>query len=406
MDGNFGCLGCHPTAAIVVTMATLLESRNPTVDAIRGIAILGVLANNIWNFQIVTPQVPDPVQLMGLMAIDGRFVGSLAILFGMGMAWQARVSGRRDQAPWPTALARALALLVVGIANHVLLIAFDILIAYALATMAAIPLLRASDRVLGWVIGTGMTLGLGLLVVLSLPGDPQEAQLAAASLGVVVQPWTDQVVERFTELLPGLGILENLELLVWLLPMYAIGILVVRHGWFEGRRISPRWLLPACLVAGAVVWIGSCSVAIAALPSPPMPGAVLPNGATAQFLIMYADQLNRYLAGPLLGLGLIAWMSRLGAQPWMVPLARLGQRSLTAYVMQSVLSVLIMLPCGLGWGVEASATTVIAIAATFALLLLLGTSALDRLRLTGPMEWLWRALARRIRALLRSPELP
>ena len=104
-------------------------SRLPLLDVLRGTAILGTLATNVWLFTAplgeVTPLysteltvsasgVGQVVESVFRFLANGKFLALLAILFGAGLAIQYGSAARRGRR-WPgTYLARALFLLVEG----------------------------------------------------------------------------------------------------------------------------------------------------------------------------------------------------------------------------------------------------------------------------------------------------
>src|SRR5690606_23738565 len=88
------------------------DTRIPSLDVLRGIAILGTLATNIWIFT-------HPEGFVGLLnggygadgtlgwverivqqVPQGKFLGLLTLMFGIGLAIQHE-SAQRAARPWP-----------------------------------------------------------------------------------------------------------------------------------------------------------------------------------------------------------------------------------------------------------------------------------------------------------------
>jgi uncharacterized protein len=130
--------------------------RIAALDVLRGVAILGTLASNVWIFS--TPGGPaewisdgfataDPVQRVLQAQVNGKFLGLLTLLFGVGLELQYRSMVRRGL-PWPGRYAlRAGILFVEGLVHYVLVFEFDVLMGYAIASLLAVYLIGRSDRV-------------------------------------------------------------------------------------------------------------------------------------------------------------------------------------------------------------------------------------------------------------------
>jgi uncharacterized protein len=83
--------------------------RIAALDVLRGLAIIGTLASNIWIF--TAPGGPaewisggfnsaEPVQRVLQALSNGKFLGLLTLLFGVGLELQYRSMVRRGM-PWP-----------------------------------------------------------------------------------------------------------------------------------------------------------------------------------------------------------------------------------------------------------------------------------------------------------------
>ncbi len=93
---------------MTVTDPTTRQRRILALDVARGIAILGTFAANVWIFT-------DPAGIVGYLAsvgtdpwpqrilmqlTQGKFLGLLTLMFGIGLAVQA-ASAQRAGRPWP-----------------------------------------------------------------------------------------------------------------------------------------------------------------------------------------------------------------------------------------------------------------------------------------------------------------
>src|SRR5512133_751547 len=111
--------------------------RNPLVDVLRGIAILGVLvAYTFWNLgsppRDTWTTAERVLDTTTDMLVDGKFVTIFAFLFGVGTAQQWRRIEASGQSAGVLHLRRMLFLLAAGLLHATLLRNGDILAPYAI----------------------------------------------------------------------------------------------------------------------------------------------------------------------------------------------------------------------------------------------------------------------------------
>ena len=147
------------------------------LDVARGIAILGTLATNIWIFATwhqmdsVMEQYFDPnftlwdevraastngtaaeaadalFNAASALVTDGKFLGLLTIMFGIGMEIQRQSAAKRNQR-WPGLYYwRAILLVIEGLLNYIFIFEFDVLMGYGLTALAVAPIIARSERV-------------------------------------------------------------------------------------------------------------------------------------------------------------------------------------------------------------------------------------------------------------------
>lgn len=164
-----------PTRAVAQAPATPPGSpdasrRLPALDVLRGIAILGTLMTNIWIFSGVTSTMGDadlaaaglrsvPEQIFDTMlslTTDGKYIGLLTIMFGIGLEIQ-RQSALRKGETWPGAYPwRAGLFILDGLLNYIFIFEFDVLMGYGLTglvvafVMAGSPARRRSGWASAW----------------------------------------------------------------------------------------------------------------------------------------------------------------------------------------------------------------------------------------------------------------
>src|SRR5690606_41799143 len=121
----------------------------------------------------------DPAELVLRTLSNGKFLGLLTLLFGVGLELQSR-SAVRSGLRWPGRyLVRAGILFVEGLLHYVLVFEFDVLMGYAVASVAGAWLIGRSGRVVR--VWTRVVAGVD---VLSPAGGPALTGGRGATAGV------------------------------------------------------------------------------------------------------------------------------------------------------------------------------------------------------------------------------
>lgn len=414
--------GATPDMAVRGIAPVEAGERISTLDFIRGIAVMGILAANIVAFgqpfdayMYPTAFLTDPADPGGWMwiaqfiLIDGKMRGLFTVLFGAGLylfmerAWASGAT-RKLQA-W-----RLIILMLFGMVHYYLIWPGDILFFYAVFGLAALPLMRmttARQMILGLV--TYAAGALFYLVVMSMPwaiadtafGErPQlaeareglqggvEATLAQSAQYTALMQSSDYpglVIYRLTEL-SGQQLTNVLLFAFETLPLIIIGMALYRLGFFSGE-FDPRrmklwgWLgiiggglahlaIGLAVKAGGFTYYGTLAGFVAWTPLPRL-AMVL---GLAALLVVYSPAATGWLAERVRAAGRAAFTNYLG----------------TSLVMTAVFS---------GWGLglfgELNRPQLyLVVALTCVLMLAWSKPWLDRFRY-GPLEWLWRCLTYR-----------
>ncbi|HYH30749.1 MAG TPA: DUF418 domain-containing protein [Pseudonocardia sp.] len=316
-------------------------TRVAALDVLRGVAILGTLATNVWIF--AEPGGPaawltngfaagDPVEA-GLQALaNGKFLALLTLLFGVGIELQYRSAARRGD-PWPGRYpVRATILFAEGLVHYLLVFEFDVLMGYAIASVLVAYLVGRSDRVVrawaGAVGGVYAAILLGVTaLLLALPDDPP-AQ--AASDPSLTASWPQQVQLRLEHF--ALFRIELLLIVPSSVVLFLVGSRLMRSGAFAadeaGARIRRR-------LAALGLGLGVPLNALTTVAGPDW------------FLV------NRYLVPPLVAIGLLALGTTLvlrarRAGPLRRGVTAVGRTALSCYVLQNVLAAVLCYGWGLG----------------------------------------------------------
>ncbi|MGH3695483.1 MAG: DUF418 domain-containing protein [Pseudonocardiaceae bacterium] len=325
----------------------MAERRIEALDVLRGVAILGTLGTNIWiftdpdgiiGFLSRTPRAGSTggtVELVARFLANGKFLGLLALLFGVGVELQYRSAARRGTR-WPGwYLWRAALLLVEGVLHFVLVFEGDVLMAYALTSVVVAYVIGRSDRAVRTIMIViagvqAVLLSLGTVLIMMATGSDGQAELgdpAVFSSGSYV----DQVLARLDH-----ALLYRSELVV-ILPssvvLFLLGSRLLRAGVFDdsprGRQLRTRLMVGGLGVAAPL----NLATTLAG------PGWVL---------------LDRYLLPPFVALGLLGLITTLVSRSPGVPgparrgLTAVGRTALSCYVFQNVVAGALCYGWGLG----------------------------------------------------------
>ncbi|NCP13485.1 MAG: DUF418 domain-containing protein [Sphingomonadales bacterium] len=419
-----------PDGAMAPVAPIAASERIDTLDFIRGLAVMGILAANIVVFgqpfeayMYPAAFLTDPADPGGWMwiaqfvLIDGKMRGLFTLLFGAGMvlfmdkAW-ARGGTRALQA-WRLAV-----LAVFGMVHFFFIWPGDILFYYALFGFIALACVR-------WSVKTQLFVGLGGYMVgvllmgaaLSMPwlmtetafgesspemvearagllaavdtalarGDVPNAAIASGDYGALVRY---RITEQWSEPLSN-AMLFGFESL----PLMLIGMALYRLGFFSGaieRSRLLRWGWGG-LIAGGLAHL-AIGLAVKA-------GGFSYYGTLAGF-VGWSTLPRLWMV---LGLAAVLVAYAPGATGWLGDRVRAaGRAAFTNYLGTSVLMMLVFHGWALGlFGQLNRPQLYIVVVLTWAVMLAWSKPWLDRYRY-GPLEWLWRCLTYRTLFALRK----
>ncbi|ONI65237.1 hypothetical protein ALI44B_00660 [Leifsonia sp. ALI-44-B] len=354
------------------------QRRIPSLDVIRGVAIIGTLASNIWLFVSFTGDRVIDIWWQGLLdwIPNGKFLGLLTIMFGIGLEIQ-RQSAKRRGRRWPgTYPIRAGLLFLDGALNYILVVQFDVLRAYAIVGFIVAFILLLPEKRQWIFIGLALTTHLTILTVdVFAPGSTQLPGIVLPGEFPVYEgrPNYWQTVHEnfltvFAAITPGgdVGTIITLGLAV-----FTLGAMLYRNGLFEARGARLRkWLM----VIGFGVGL-------------PWDIFTFVTGDTSGF--------GRYVAAPIVAFGVLGLMAsfyqrhRIGFVGRR--LSAIGQMALTCYVLQNILGRVAQSLIGnspLSGMVDPVIGTV-AMFTVITLLLVLFAELWMRKFRKGPLEYVW-----------------
>jgi uncharacterized protein len=389
----------------------LPPQRIPALDALRGVAVIGIVGMNVLAFALPGPAYYNPfafggvgppdywVWLASFVFIEDKFRTLFAMLFGAGCLILIERAG---PSPWRAHYARMAVLFAIGLVHATLLASNDVLRAYALAGLALPLLAGLSARALVMVslglLGVHVFLGFGLLgsALVSWASAREGTEMllwAERQFGrdpAVITALLEQGRETFGEraLRRTLGIPAQMTALIAALPLnlsaIALGMGLWRGGMLKGEWRTFRLQRVAGL--GALVALPGLLLLALWLVSTGFPAALVGPAAlllSAPFdmalAVAYAALAMAFLGGP----------SAVTAQ-----LAAVGRLSLTNYLMTSVILSAIFASWGMGLFGEVSRWQAFALG-LIPVAAMLAWSPLWLAKVgQGPFERLWRGLSR------------
>lgn len=399
--GQAGRVTSSPDSPAPVASAgpTSAAERSLAPDLLRGIALLGIALANSVSFIVGRPTGPlgRPTDGTALDHVADVLVGTLVDnrafpLFTMLFAYGFAVILRRQAAAGvdgPRArrllLRRSAWLMVFGALHVVLLFDGDILLSYGILGLALAALYRASDRVFRVLVWAPAIVFLVVAGADGLTGDDGSGSLLGGD-GTFLGDLAGRAIT-----LAGL-VVATPVLVGSLVPLAAVGVLLGRRRVLEDPAAHLPLLRTLALVGMPVSVLGALPLVLAAV------------GAIA------ADPVALYLLGVLHGatgvggalglLGLVGWAVAARARrghpapgPGLGALVAVGRRSMTCYLLQSVLFAILLEPWSLGLGVGAGTARIALIAIGVWLVTVAVSVALERAGRAGPAEWAIRRLA-------------
>ncbi|MFT2710647.1 DUF418 domain-containing protein [Clavibacter sp. Sh2126] len=371
---------------------TAASERSPAPDLLRGMALLGIaLANSVY-FIAGRPTGPLARPTDG-SALDhvadvlvGTFVDNRAFpLFTMLFAYGFTVILRRQAAAGvdgPRArrllLRRSLWLMVFGALHVVLLFEGDILLSYGILGLALAALYRASDRVFRVLVWAPAIAFLALAGADGLAGGD-----AAGSLFGGDGSFLGDLASRSVTLA---ALLVATPLTVGtLVPLAAVGILLGRRRVLEEPGAHLPLLRRLALVGMPVSVLGALPLVLGTV------GALDADPVTLYLLGVLHGATG--VAGALGLLGVVGWAVAVRARradaapgPVLGALIAVGRRSMTCYLLQSVLFAILLEPWALGLGVGAGTARIALVAIGVWLVTVAVAVALERRGIAGPAE--------------------
>ena len=398
-----------------------LAARLITLDALRGFAVMGILAMNIIAFALpewayVAPgtyggdsAVDKASWFLSFVFIDGKMRGLFSLLFGASMALIIERAEAKGENPAKVHYSRMIWLLVFGLAHYLFIWWGDILFLYAVIGCIAYLFRNwEAKRLIKWAL---IIYGLGFLLYALQFGGMQFLQYLAT------QPGADPaMVKQYQEIInsPDFSLNASAEIAaysgsyadafarrwddIWhllvlvlqsfteTLPLMILGMAMKKNGFLTGeweRSDYVRWarkmLVPGILVSTALaLWVASANYDLIT--------------TLANFLAW--SMIPRLLMTVGYAAALILLVQKLGSSGFIGRVAAAGQAAFTNYLGTSIIMSTLFYGYGFGLYNEVGRASLwLFVIGAWVLMLFWSKPWLERHHY-GPLEWLWRSLAR------------
>lgn len=403
------------------------------IDALRGVAVLGILVMNIYAFAMPFVAYQNPLAYGGTewynlgtwffthIFFDQKFMTIFSILFGAGLVMimtRAEARGSKYGSIW---YRRNFWLLLIGAAHGYLIWMGDILYHYAFMGMLIYPMRNRSPRAL--VISGGVLLAFGMLM--SFAGGSQMLKLQASSAEIVQMQEAGEVLTD-----EQAATLEQWEAMAMFMKPPGEQVaedMAAYTGDYKGiveHRLPTVQMMQTQALIGFIFWrvgglmlIGMALMKLGILSGERSTGfyrkmmllgygfglpVVLYSAWSLQahqwdmtYIFRIGGQAN-YVASLLIAFGhisLVMLIVKSGAlKRFMNRFAAVGRMAFTNYLMHSIILTTVFYGYGFGlYGQVPRAWQMAFVAAVLSFQLWLSPLWLQHFRF-GPAEWLWRSL--------------
>ena len=397
------------------------DSRYITLDAMRGFAVMGILAMNIIGFAMpewayITPAAyggdswaDRAAWAFSFVLIDGKMRGLFSLLFGASMMLVIERATAKGESPTRVHYSRMVWLALFGLVHYFFIWFGDILFLYAIIGMIAFRFREwHTERLIKWaliIFAVGLAMwglqfgGLQMLQFIATQPDAS-ADLArqyrdmmdstdfafniAPDLALHRGSYAQIVQDRLNDWGAPFGLV--LQSVGETLPLMMIGMAMHKSRFMTGDwefAVYRRWtmrLVPLglLLTVALAIWMAVAQF----------------DRVTALAIFFFWGAIPRLMLTVGYAAGLILVIGYLRDHPMIARVAATGQAAFSNYLGTSIIMTTIFYGYGLGlfgdvnraglWGF---------VVAMWAVMLLWSKPWLMKFRY-GPLEWLWRSLAR------------
>jgi len=384
--------------------------RITAIDALRGVALLGILILNIQFFAMPGAAYFNPtaygdlgganwwIWYLGHVLADQKFMTIFSMLFGAGIVLMTSAHERRGQGSAAIHYRRMGWLILFGLLHAHLLWAGDILYFYGMCGLVAwfFRRWRPFGLLIVGVLVISVASGIAALEAWSVQFWDEAAKqgmnenfnpspaAAQVEIDAYQGSWTSQMFVR----VPGALFFETIVFATWGAwragGLMLVGMALFKWGTFCAAH--PRAVYVSMFAVGSAVGI-------------PLAIYGVHRNATEDwdgiYLFFTGSQFNfwgsLFTSMAWVGAVMLLWQSGFG-RTLLKPFTAVGQMALTNYLMQTVICTTIFYGHGFGqFGEFDRLQQLMVVLAVWAAELIWSPLWLSRFRF-GPFEWLWRSL--------------
>jgi uncharacterized protein len=396
-------------------------SRIVTLDIIRGIAVMGIFSVNVVAFAMIDTAYFSPATygghsgadlamwMINMVVVDGKLRSLFSMLFGASMLLVVERAEAAGASGWQTHLRRMLVLLLIGLAHFYLVWWGDILHLYAVVGLVAFLFRKAAPKALiAWALAF---MALDMLQFGAFAASVYQMDIAAHAAGA-----GRDAIARWNAV--GFDFFPTAAMLAEQKAIYGGSFSTRLHEMIANRTLEPvdnvlligpetlslmlfgMWGYKTGFLTGAWSDRRYARVALVGVPL-----AALAFAAVVAVDILSRFYLPYVLAGmtvvtapfrPLMAFGyaaLIILATR--RRGWLsARFAAVGRTAFSNYLGTSLIAAPVFYGWGLGlYGQVSRAESWLLVPVVWLLMLLWSKPWLDRFHY-GPLEWVWRSLAR------------
>lgn len=350
------------------------------LDVARGIAIIGTLGTNVWLFAGIQQMGAEDIDqtsslfwiayALGGLITNGKFLGLLTIMFGIGMQLKY-VSYKRRGLPFYKLYAWSMILLFIdGLLHFIFVFEYDVLMSYAVTGLFVAYIIQKS-KITIWItmISAGVThLVYQIYSTLIASGS---SLITSSTTGILTNAtWMEQVSHRVTNFIALRG--EAITIIPMNIFLFLVGVLLVRKGLLKMDKASIK------LQNRLMLW-----------------GLAIGFPLTIASIVLTG--LDRYVAAPVVAigyLGLVFWIDRHQIFPRIQQgVSRIGKMALSCYVFQNILASVLFYSWGLGLAQAHSLFVIVVVWLGLVLFMMVFSYVWLKFFERGPFELIWTYLS-------------
>lgn len=401
----------------------VLPGRLVSLDAIRGVAVMGILAMNIVAFALPFPAYSNPAAggppgdldlatwFFNFVFIDSKMRGMFSLLFGASTLLVIESAAMAGRNAARTHYSRMFWLALFGLAHFYLVWFGDILFLYAICGLLLFLFRKLSVKALllwslpFFLVGIGIPASLWATLSMAQAGSlPAEAaagmQEALRQINADMGPSTPTYAEETALYLGSYASIlghrtgEMASDPLFFLGMFmweTMGLMLIGMALFKSRMLTGEWAL-----ARYRKWAVACFL----IAAPPLIALALYQ-VQSDYSAVSIFGASMALSIPFDMVMTVGWtalimllIKSVTSDSVRARLAATGRMAFTNYLVTSIVMTSIFYGYGLGlFGSVGRASLYLFCFGMWAAMLLWSKPWLDRFQY-GPLEWLWRSLSR------------